>query len=341
MGIPRDRRDAVIAGMRGAVEAAQHLIAPDSTRIDPFEAVVKAGAFLMFQPLESLFGVYLPKEDIGGDTPGVLVNSKHPLNLQRYTAAHELGHLWMKHRRSLDGGSEIGGFDAEDELAALPRSGPSNEPIEIAAEVFAAYFLMPVNRVLPRINDLGLTSQDLRDPTQVYSLALSFGVSYRAMVEHLASLKKISRNAATELKHRPLKQVKRQLLGTNASADWHCDVWSLGFGESGQVLHARVGDEFAIRLPSHASGGYLWEASEIDRGFELVAIEQLPDRVAHDMRLARVRLTSSGRHRLLLTERRPWSSAEPPAVGFDLEVVAQNQPPVGVAAAIRREMTHG
>jgi hypothetical protein len=66
-------------------------------RIDVFGAIAKLGATLMFQPLDKLLGAFLP-----GDEVGVLITTKRPLPVQRFTGAHELGHLYMRHEPSLD-----------------------------------------------------------------------------------------------------------------------------------------------------------------------------------------------------------------------------------------------
>src|SRR5262249_24109340 len=89
------------ARANGMLAAFRHLqdIRVDETRpIDVFSLIEDSGIWLVFQPLKSLWGAYLP-----GSTPGILINSERPNSVQRLTAAHELGHFVMKHQTSVDG----------------------------------------------------------------------------------------------------------------------------------------------------------------------------------------------------------------------------------------------
>src|SRR5579871_1638985 len=64
--------------------------------IDVFSATLRLGLPLLFRPLRGLLGAFL-RDPI----PGVLVTTERPLSIQRLTAAHELGHFWLKHQPSL------------------------------------------------------------------------------------------------------------------------------------------------------------------------------------------------------------------------------------------------
>src|SRR6266852_4019916 len=69
-----------------------------SKRVDIFDIIQRDDLWLMLQPLGILFGCYLNIDEV----EGILINSNHPLSLQRYTAAHEYGHFVLKHGVSLD-----------------------------------------------------------------------------------------------------------------------------------------------------------------------------------------------------------------------------------------------
>jgi Zn-dependent peptidase ImmA (M78 family) len=86
------------------------------------------------------------------------VNGAHPPVRQRFTLAHELGHVWCKH----DGALEV------DTVATL--SGRTTRPLEVQANAFAAEFLIPRTAVD------GLFG---RDPTfdEVVVVAAHFGTS--------------------------------------------------------------------------------------------------------------------------------------------------------------------
>lgn len=107
--------------------------------------------------------------------PAVIPNDTHPRNLsyegRRFTLAHELCHLLVDRR-------------AGRRLAIA--SGPW-APIEIEqrANAFAAYFLMPPERVQRVVADL---TEPLASPAGVRNVAETFGTSPRATLEHLYNL---------------------------------------------------------------------------------------------------------------------------------------------------------
>lgn len=303
MALPRNTEQARIAAIMGAKRALREFGWESATWIDPFEAIIRMGAVLMFQPLGKLYGAYLPREVTGGERPGVLVHSEHPLKLQRFTAAHELGHLWMRHEASLDMEAQI-----------FKRSGSRKPPVEVAAETFAGHFLMPEALITHHMGHLGLGMRDLLDPNSVYSLALWSGVSFEATVYHLAALKLIPWREADRLAGTSPKDLKRTRLGGAAPGDSWADVWELSPQLSGGVVYARPGDEFALKLPTHTASGYLWQAEGLDPdAFEVVS-DQVDDPVPGPLRpgsslprTVTVRLRGAGRRSLHFVERRPWS----------------------------------
>src|SRR5258708_5361699 len=97
-------------------------------RIDIFNILYQRGIWIMYQPLD-LYGAFLSV----GDGSGVLINVKHPPNLQRYTAAHEYGHIVMKHGPCV--------MEHEEEVLRNPYYSSQQE---IEAQTFAAHFLRSV-----------------------------------------------------------------------------------------------------------------------------------------------------------------------------------------------------
>lgn len=63
--------------------------------IDIFEAIIEHSVPLIFRPLDHLLGAYVPEP-----VAGIIITTERRLAIQRYTAAHELGHLILGHRGS-------------------------------------------------------------------------------------------------------------------------------------------------------------------------------------------------------------------------------------------------
>src|SRR6516162_1431391 len=98
-----NNREAILNGTKAAhtlhrdLGIREPLERSGGARVDVFGAIGKLGAMLMFQKLDKLLGAYIPAEE-----PGVLITTQRTLPVQRFTGAHELGHLYMRHQPSLD-----------------------------------------------------------------------------------------------------------------------------------------------------------------------------------------------------------------------------------------------
>jgi Zn-dependent peptidase ImmA (M78 family) len=99
----------------------------------------------------------------------VWVNGAHSLPRQRFTLAHELGHVWIGH----DVGVEV------DDLTTL--GGVTTNPLEIEANAFAAEFLVPAAGLRRRVD--GSPSLD-----DVVLLAADYGVSAIMLTYRLKQL---------------------------------------------------------------------------------------------------------------------------------------------------------
>ena len=136
----------MIAGRRArrleAAESASRLLADsevDQTRqIDVFSLCEQLGLWLAFLPFDGLLGSYLPE-----GSGGALITTQRPISIQRYTAAHELGHWRLHHSRgpSLDTEEQVLG-DTQDESEQL-------------AQIFAASLLMPPPLVFGTLKRMG------------------------------------------------------------------------------------------------------------------------------------------------------------------------------------------
>jgi hypothetical protein len=230
--------DAHGEAMVAAAETLEELELDAAERIDVFEALAQAGLKLLFRPLEGVAGFYEPAR--GAARPGVLINAGHPLALQRYSAAHELGHHVFGHGRRID-------HDAEP---ASTARGPE----ERRAEAFAAWFLMPPEAVQTALCRLGMERPV--GPLDAYALALRLGTSYKAMCTHLPSLKL---GASAVWRDLPLKALKEHLSPTPPPGGWKQDIWGLTEADAQAPVVARAGDRLLLDLPG-------WDLAELPDG---------------------------------------------------------------------------
>lgn len=140
----------------------------------PVEKIAKLlGAVVRFSPLdEELSGMIYIKDGV----PVIGVNSLHHPNRQRFTIAHEIGHLQMHH----DIISE--NVHVDKQFRVLMRDSNSStglELIEVQANQFASELLIPESMF-----DLStIPASDIDDDAPLDQLAKKFRVS-RQMLEY-------------------------------------------------------------------------------------------------------------------------------------------------------------
>jgi Zn-dependent peptidase ImmA (M78 family) len=249
-----DRKQTIVMAMGAAHRAHKQFGIDPRTRIDVFGALRRVGACVFFRPLKSMFGAYVPT---GKASPGLLINSNLPLSVQRYTAAHELGHLFLKHKTV--------SFDTN--LGYLPEERNGLDEEENQAEAFAAFFLMPKALVVNSLRDLKVHAQNLRPP-DVYLLALNIGSSYLATVNQLQTLKLISHPAASSLRNLQPKQIKQEL-NENESLGRH-DIWVVNEHWNGKEIFPAPQDTIRIQLQEIPTSGYTWLPREVATGVQFM-----------------------------------------------------------------------
>src|SRR5581483_5870040 len=228
-----------------AAESAGRLLdelSVDQTeQIDVFGICEDLGLWLAFLPMDNLLGAFVP-EGVGG----VLVTTQRPIPLQRYTAAHEIGHWRLDHGHglALDG--------AEHVLGDTPVER------EQLAQIFAGNLLMPPPLVFGVLERLGLGGGHPVEPEHAYALAREAGVSYEAAVRQLAHLEVINPDRIAVLRQRRPLQVKAALNLGRRPVSGYADVWPVNEDWDDQLLALRVEDEVVISLPENRSTGYRW-----------------------------------------------------------------------------------
>lgn len=230
----------------------------DTTRqVDVFSMCEDLALWLTFMPLDGLLGAFVPE-----GSGGVLITDQRPITVQRYTAAHELGHWRLEHGHGL-------ALDGEEHVF-----GATPQERERLAQVFAANLLMPPPLVLSLLSRIGVGDHGPVAPRDAYFVAREAGVSYEAAVRQLANLQVITAAEATSLlppNVRPLA-VKSALAAGRRPVYGYADVWPVDEAWNDQLISLRADDEVVVSLPENRSSGYRWmfdnEVTEVARAPE-------------------------------------------------------------------------
>lgn len=142
--------------------------------IDVEAIALKAGAVVTYEAFkEELSGVLVKEKS----RTVIGVNSFHPKTRQRFTIAHEVGHLVLQHKGTI--------FVDQTVVRRDTRSSQAVDPQEIDANRFAAELLMPEPLVIEAVQR---RKADV-SPTQIVDeLAAEFQVSPQAMEYRLTNL---------------------------------------------------------------------------------------------------------------------------------------------------------
>jgi Zn-dependent peptidase ImmA (M78 family) len=146
----------------------------------PVEKVAKAlGAQVRFSPFDDeLSGMIHVKDGV----PIIGVNSLHHPNRQRFTIAHELGHLAL-HRELIT--SQVHVDKGFPRLMRDANSAKGEERTEIEANQFAAELLMPKALVE---KELAGRQFDIEDDAPLEEIAKKFRVSKQALELRIRSI---------------------------------------------------------------------------------------------------------------------------------------------------------
>lgn len=298
--------------------------------VDVFTAIAALDLPLMFRPLTGLLGAFLNLP-----SPGILVTTERSLSIQRFTAAHELGHCLMQHQPSLDDEAQI--------LRRAPREADARTGYqETEADAFAVAFLMPKWLIMAHCARQGWRLAELARPDVVYQLSLRLGASYEATARTLERYELIDTvTRASLLATRP-RALKAALLEDFKPASYRGDVWLLTDKDQGGRIDGSRNDLFVIRLPELGSAGYLWDFDTLaTSGFSVVRDTRLgvaSDAVG-DPNLRRILAVPSDNARglLHLEQRRPWVS-DPPIATLTLPFDMTGPEESGLSRAERRQL---
>lgn len=300
-------RLAILRGIKAAQRLHRDLgskrVMGQSVRVDVFGAIARTGAILMFKPLDPLLGAFMRQ----GDLMGVMLTVRRPIGQQRFTAAHELGHLIMGHEPHADDDNILRRAPTEGNYAQVPEQ-------EREADAFASNFLLPQFLLAKLHEQQGWERRAYENPHTLYQASLRFGASYRATIQAYERDRLVTSQQRRTLFETKPRDLKAELVDGHEVDGWQDrDVWRLTERDEGSVIEANRRDLFVLKLKEHGGSGYLWTFDELKQAGFLVLKDETeamyPNRIGGPRRryvLGEAPEMVDGSY--TLRESRPWRS---------------------------------
>jgi len=326
------RLDAVAAAKRLHRDLdLERIVTEGNGVVDVFEAIANLSIPLVFKPLNSVLGVCFP-----APLRGIMVTTKRGLHIQRFTAAHELGHVMLEHEGSVD--REI--------LERGPLAPTKGRDLrEVAAEAFAAEFLLPRWLYRHHIRAQGWTvNGDLRNPEVVYQLALRMSASYEATCWGLVSHRILPRPEVDRMRKVKVAKLKSMLGGQFHPDDSWADIWRLTIKDDGAQLVGNPEDLLRIDLDESPGSGHQWQAEALrEAGFLVLADESQFSRDPLHYGAATQRTfiarPPSGSGAVTLRELQPWRGPASDDMTFSIALALDGPELGGLSRASRRRLS--
>lgn len=311
------RREGVLQAVAVATKLLGEVPVGDRTSFDIVGAIVARRIPLFFRPLDGLLGANIRAED---GAAGILVTTRRNLAIQRFTLAHELGHILLGHEPHLDTPTTV-------DVQGL-YSTPDADLNEVAANTFASELLGAKDLVLRSARRHGWTRKALRQRGNVYQLSLRLGLSYKATCWALRTASVLTHEEARCLQNSTVKKIKQSFdpmgLQTNARAD----IWRLTEADRDTCVEADPEDLFAVELSDNVSAGYLWRldgAGGAAREVGQAAPSLRANYGGPATRTVYLRFESPGVHELSFEHVRPWSGSTLDRLSLKIHALGREQ----------------
>jgi hypothetical protein len=158
-------------------------------------------------------------------------------------------------------------------LSRTPFGRGGYDVREMAADSFAALFLMPEDLINALADRQKWDYLAIRRPEVVYQMSLRLGVSYEALVRTLVKHGILTPDESAGFLRIQVKTIKQGLLSSSVvPLDWRCNVWELSQKDMACSLIAEPNDYFVVRLREMSGAGYLWSIDQArSAGFQILA----------------------------------------------------------------------
>lgn len=303
----------------------QQRVAETGGQVDVFDAIAELDIALIFKPLKSALGLSMPHP-----LRGIMVTTERSLHIQRFTAAHELGHVILEHRGSIDREIfERGPFERWE----------GRDIQEVEADTFAAEFLLPRWLYRYHVQMQGWSLAHLRNPDIVYQLSLRMGASYEATCWGLLGHQIIPRDDVDALRKAKIAKLKLGLGEEFRAGDSWADVWKVTNQDDGATITGNPDDLIRVELDEAVGSGFRWNVDALtDAGYEVLADSSSFSRDplfygAPARRVLIARPPGPGATPLVLRETQPWREPEEGDPVFTVQLALHGKEKGGPARA--------
>lgn len=295
------RREEILSAVGEAAELVEEFPTKSRTSFDLISVIETLDIPVIFRPLDSLLGAAVTIND----QRGILINSQRIRQLQRFTLAHELGHVLLQHDTRVD--EEVGFSHRSVTSSKRPTK-------EIAADTFASELLAPRNLLRQNILRQNWDRDDLREPEIIYQLSLRIGLSFPATSWALVEHDLLSQDRANELTERGdvVKDAKNSFIPDSIAREkdpW-ADVWLITDSDSGTELETHEDDIFVFQLDERSSSGYVWDISDTASDIEIIETEVVLGEEYGSTSKSKTYLEfeNLGNHSITFEHKRPWNN---------------------------------
>lgn len=304
-----DYRDQILEATAEAQKLKKSGLDESMTKVDLSTVVDSLGVPVVFRPLDNLWGGAITIED----KKGIIIDSNLPKYLQRFTLAHEIGHLVLEHENQVDNSATVN----------MRVSRQSDRPLEeVTADAFASELLASKEIIGLNAGRNNWNNDDLQKPEYIYQLSIRLGISFEATSWALVDHDVLDQDKAEDFKNNDgiVKKNKDKYLPNDVEWNPHADIWSLSKEEQDALIYADKEDLFIIDLEERASSGYKWGILN-QSGAEVVFTEQKGGEKYGSFTSKKIGFSfpNPGNHSIRFRHGRQWSDESIEELNFSID----------------------